>query len=360
MADKPTVLVGLSGGVDSSVSAALLKQRGFRVVGGFIKNWSDSKDMWTGECQWRGERRDALRVAALLDIPLLTFDFEATYRERVVAELFRGYAEGVTPNPDVLCNEAIKFGLFADEARRLGIDFVATGHYARVEKSKDGTAKLLRGADSEKDQSYFLYRIPQKALARTLFPIGHLAKIEVRALARAFNLPVAEKPDSQGICFIGKLDMGEFLRLKIPFQPGDIVDPEGNVIGRHDGLDQYTVGQRHKIKVNADHAWYVAAKDRTNNNLIVVPDPNHPFLFATSVRISDIRWVNGTCPALPCRVQVQVRYKQPAVSATLSSDPADPTSCRITPDQPTKAVAPGQSAVIFTGEACLGGGVIGW
>ncbi|MBU2509577.1 tRNA 2-thiouridine(34) synthase MnmA, partial [Patescibacteria group bacterium] len=207
--EKKSVLVGMSGGVDSSVSAALLKERGFRVVGGFIKNWSDTKDVWTGECDWYGERRDAMRVAAKLGIPLLTFDFEEQYRDKVVKELFAGYEAGETPNPDVLCNEAIKFGLFLDEARRLGFDYIATGHYAQVVSDEDGVAHLMRGADSDKDQSYFLYRVPQKALQQSIFPIGDLTKDEVRKIAQKLEHPVAEKPDSQGICFIGKLDMGE-------------------------------------------------------------------------------------------------------------------------------------------------------
>lgn len=350
------VLVGMSGGVDSSVSAALLKEQGFDVVGGFIKNWSDTKDLWTGECEWRGERRDAMRVAAKLGIPLLTFDFEEAYRERVVKDLFAGYEAGETPNPDVLCNEAIKFGLFLEEARRLKMDAVATGHYARITRDEDGTAHLLRGADPDKDQSYFLYRVPQDALAMTLFPVGALKKSEVRALAKRFELPVAEKPDSQGICFIGKLDMGEFLRKKIPSKPGDIVDPDGNVLGRHDGLDQYTIGQRQGVKIaSGGHAWYVARKDLERNRLVIVPSEDHPLLHRSEADVRDLHWTLGAAPDVPANIDVQVRYRQTPTKATLT---LDEDRAHLAFRDPVKAVAEGQSAVFYRGDECLGGGVL--
>jgi len=408
---KRKVLVGMSGGVDSSVSAALLLRDGYEVVGGFIKNWSDTKDLWTGECAWRGERRDAMRVAAKLGIPLLTFDFEEAYRRTVVDELFRGYEAGETPNPDVLCNEQIKFGLFFDEAIRLGFDFVATGHYAQVaprrsrrevgipirvsgsllagpdvksgsrseyrdRSSQVGScasendarrptsdARLLRGFDSEKDQSYFLYRISQNVLRCTLFPIGNLQKSMVRKIARELNLPVAEKPDSQGICFIGKLDMVEFLRKKIPSHPGEIVDEEGNVLGRHDGLDGYTIGQRERIriqsiksKVGLFDAWYVAEKDIQRNRLVVVQGAEHPRLFATVAKVRDIHWIADTAPSFPLECDVQVRYRQEPVRARMIQM-AD-GRWQIDFVKPVKAVAPGQSAVFYQGEECLGGGIL--
>ncbi len=355
MGTRPLVLVGMSGGVDSSVSAALLQRAGWNVVGGFIKNWSDSKDGWTGECAWRGERRDAMRVAAALGIPLLTFDFEASYRDKVVETLFRGYGAGETPNPDVLCNEAIKFGLFMDAARAMGAAFVATGHYARVAHG-DGPSLLLRGTDPDKDQSYFLYRVSQSALARTLFPIGHLRKPEVREVAAAFGLPVAQKPDSQGICFIGKLDMQDFLRTRLPSVPGDIVDPDGAVVGRHAGLDGYTVGQRQGIALGGGPAWYVARKDVAANRLVVVPSADHPLLFVSEATLDDLHWTAGAAPAFPCRVEVQVRYRQAPVVATMAA--GEGGAVRLTFDAPVKAVAPGQSAVLYRGERCLGGGVI--
>lgn len=221
--------------------------------------------------------------------------------------------------------------------------------------------RLLRGVDSEKDQSYFLYRVPQDVLRRTIFPIGDLKKSEVRDLARSFNLPVAEKPDSQGICFIGKLDMGEFLRKKIPSKPGEIVDESGVVLGRHDGLDQYTIGQRQKIGVSSGgNAWYVAVKDLEKNRLVVVSDENHPLLFAREVTVRDLHWTHGEAPTLPMRVTVQVRYRQPAIAAELQLDgkAIHESSLRVRFDVPVKASASGQSAVFYDGEECLGGGVI--
>lgn len=375
MGTKPKVLVGMSGGVDSSVTAALLLEQGYDVTGGFIKNWSDTKDLWTGECDWRGERRDALRVAAKLGIPLLTFDFEAAYRERVLAEMFRGYEAGETPNPDVLCNEVTKFGLFFDEAMKLGFEYIAMGHYARIGEETEGRGtsgepesdlatlfppvRLLRGVDPNKDQSYFLYRVPQNVLRRTILPIGEYTKPEVRELARRFDLPVAEKPDSQGICFIGKLDMKDFLRTRIPSKPGDIIDPEGNVLGRHEGLDAYTIGQRQGINVTeGGHAWYVAAKQRSTNRLVIVPRDDHPMLFATDAWIHDLHWTRGE-DGVPCvddRVQVQVRYRQVAVDATV--DRVEEGRIHVVFSEPVKAVTPGQSAVLYRGEECLGGGVV--
>lgn len=369
--NRKRVLVGMSGGVDSSVSAALLVEQGYDVTGGFIKNWSDTKDLWTGECEWRGERRDALRVAAKLDIDLLTFDFEEEYRERVLKTVFDEYEEGVTPNPDVLCNQEIKFGLFHDAARRLGFDYVATGHYARVERDEDG-AHLLKGNDPDKDQSYFLHRISRDALAHALFPIGHLRKSEVRALAEKFELPVAHKPDSQGICFIGKLDFHDFLRKKIPPTPGDIVTPEGEVVGRHDGIDAYTIGQRQGLQVSKDgKAWYVAAKDRKRNRLIVVPDREHALLYRTHIRLRKTHLLND----LPDdgAVQVAVRYRTELVPGiVIPSEVEGSLSGGISPlaslgrndemiihfSQPVWAPAPGQSAVIYSGDECLGGGFI--
>jgi len=354
---KKTVLVGMSGGVDSSVAAALLVRRGFAVIGGFIKNWSDTKDLATGECAWKGERRDAMRVAARLGIPLVTFDFEKAYRQRVVDALFKGYAKGLTPNPDVLCNEEIKFGLFLAQARKLGCDFVATGHYARIRRDASGVAHLLRGLDPDKDQSYFLYRVPQSALAMSLFPVGHLRKPQVRSLAQRLKLPVAEKPDSQGICFIGKLDMVAFLRKKIPSKPGDIVDGEGSVLGRHSGLDGYTIGQRERIQVaKGGKPWFVADKDLENNRLIVVQGADHPRLYSKSIELDDLHWTSGKTPAYPQACSVQVRYRQDPIPAVLGSGKGK--RARVQFRRPVKAAAPGQSAVVYRGSECLGGGII--
>jgi tRNA-specific 2-thiouridylase len=346
--EKLKILVGMSGGVDSSVAAALLVEQGHDVTGGFIKNWSDSKDLWTGECEWRGERRDALRVAARLNIPLLTFDFEEEYRKRVLDRMFAEYREGVTPNPDVLCNEEIKFGLFFETAIKLGFDGVATGHYARV-RHDDGD-HLLVAIDPAKDQSYFLHRISRESLSKSFFPIGEFKKEDVRRMAEERNLSVASKPDSQGICFVGKLDFHEFLRKRNPPQPGEIVTPEGEVIGKHDGLDGYTIGQRHGIHVSKDgKAWYVAGKDRKQNRIIIVPDREHPLLYSTTARVENIHLLND----LPSdgRLDVVVRYHADPVPATLLDGV-------LTFDKPVWALTPGQSAVFYRGEECLGGGFL--
>jgi tRNA-specific 2-thiouridylase len=358
--EKLKILVGMSGGVDSSVAAALLVEQGHDVTGGFIKNWSDSKDLWTGECEWRGERRDALRVAARLNIPLLTFDFEEEYRKRVLDRMFAEYREGVTPNPDVLCNEEIKFGLFFETAIKLGFDGIATGHYARVLRTPHpehrrgqggGTvAHLLVAIDPAKDQSYFLHRISRESLSKSFFPIGEFKKEDVRRMAEERNLPVASKPDSQGICFVGKLDFHEFLRKRNPPQPGEIVTPEGEVIGKHDGLDGYTIGQRHGIHVSKDgKAWYVAGKDRKQNRIIIVPDREHPLLYSTTARVENIHLLNE----LPSdgRLDVVVRYHADPVPATLVDGV-------LTFDKPVWALTPGQSAVFYRGEECLGGGFL--
>lgn len=365
---KKRILVGMSGGVDSSLAAALLIEQGYEVVGGFIKNWSDSKDLWTGECQWRGERRDALRVAARLNIPLLTFDFESSYRERVLGRMFAEYERGITPNPDVLCNEEIKFGLFFEEALRLGFDGVATGHYARVHRDEQGIAHLLKGIDSDKDQSYFLYRLSQDVLQKTWFPIGDLHKTEVRVKAEELKLPTAHKPDSQGICFVGKLDFKDFLRKKIPSRPGEIVTPEGEIVGHHDGLDAYTIGQRQGIQVSKDQrAWYVAAKEIKKNQLIIVANREHPLLYTKEAPIHDVNWCGGDPfdDRDSIDVEVAVRYRQTPVVAHIRRGGRRPPASaslaplRITFKEPVWALAPGQSAVLYKNDECLGGGFLG-
>ncbi len=351
------ILVGMSGGVDSSVSAALLVQAGHEVVGGFIKNWSDTKDLWTGECAWRGERRDALRVAAKLGISLLTFDFEERYRARVLDQMFAEYEAGRTPNPDILCNQEIKFGLFYEEARRLGFEAVATGHYAQVLHDESG-AHLVKGVDASKDQSYFLQRMPREALAHALFPIGHLLKTEVRTLAEAFELPVAQKPDSQGICFVGKLDMHEFLRKRIPSRPGPILDEDERLLGTHDGLDAYTIGQRHGFRVSAEgKTWYVAKKVPAQNALYIVSRKEHPWLVPNRIFMKDIHWLNERYEAQErFEADMVVRYHQAPVPAFIER--LSDGTYRLTPKTPVWAPAAGQSVALYQGSECLGGGVL--
>ncbi len=365
------ILVAMSGGVDSSVAAAILVRAGFCVTGGFIKNWSSSKDPMSGECTWRADRRDAMRVAAALDIPLLTFDFEKQYREQVVAELYRGYAAGETPNPDVLCNEYVKFGLFWDKAKELGFDGMATGHYARTTsrvprpasqgrcdvRRATTASKLLRGLDPDKDQSYFLYRVKQDALAHTIFPIGSMKKSKVRELARKWKIPVAEKPDSQGICFIGKVNLGDFLSPKIKSKPGDIATPDGAIIGRHEGLHLYTIGQRQRIGVSGDHPWYVADKDLARNRLVVVDSDKHPYLLAKGLTVGDVHWIAGQAPKKAFKAWIQARYRQKTQPATVRML-ASGKEVAVALNKPIQAAAIGQSAVIYRGQECLGGGVI--
>jgi tRNA-specific 2-thiouridylase len=301
-----------------------------------------------------------MRVAAQLGIPLLTFNFEKQYREKIVDELFKGYEAGETPNPDVLCNEYIKFGLFAEEASKLGMDYIAMGHYARVTHTIFGRARLLRGKDSDKDQSYFLHRVSQQTLRKSLFPIGSMKKSRVRQIASRLGMSVAKKPDSQGICFIGKIDMADFLRKKIPSKPGDIVNEKGVVLGQHQGLDSFTVGQRHGFAVSAGaEPWYVVEKNILANSLVIVQGATHPLLFTTRAYIKDLHWTRGIAPKLPLQCMVQVRYRQEPVSAILEkSDSEDSAILQMTFIHPVKAVAIGQSAVIYQDDECLGGGIL--
>ncbi len=353
---KQKVLVAMSGGVDSSVAAALLKGRGFEVSGCFIKNWSQTKDVFSGECSWRSERRDAMRAAAVLGIPFITFDFEDQYRRLVVDAMIKDYQSGYTPNPDVLCNEFVKFGMFWQKAKRLGFGAMATGHYARI-KFDGPRARLLKGLDKDKDQSYFLYRVSQEALSHAFFPIGHLVKSAVREKARVFGLPVAEKPDSQGICFIGKINFQDFLKQRIKSKTGKIISDKGEVLGEHQGLHLYTIGQRQQIKIAGQHAWYVAGKDIKRNILTVVDSADHPLLHSRRLTLNDAHWISGRKPPLPSLVQVQVRYHQAGSAAKLIKG-AQPGEIDIEFSRPVKAAAMGQSAVIYKGSECLGGGII--
>ncbi len=349
----------MSGGVDSSLSAALLLEQGYEVVGAFMKNWSGGAEgprcadpEQAGEsfeeCGWKEERRDAMRVAAQLGIPFVTFDFEKEYRALVVDEMFRAYAAGRTPNPDVLCNRFVKFDLFVKEADKLGCDFVATGHYARVE---DG--RLLRAADENKDQTYFLWAVPPAALSRVLFPVGHLTKLEVRAEAEKRGLSTAGKKDSTGICFVGEVDMKAFLRARIPDVPGNVVSPDGEVLGRHDGLSFYTIGQRHGLDLGGGPARYVAAKRRETNELVAAEE-GHPSLFRGEVEAAEANWFRQ--PELGARCQARIRHRQPLVGCIVW--PEDNGRVRVVFNEPQRGVSSGQSVVLYDGEDVLGGAVI--
>jgi tRNA-specific 2-thiouridylase len=344
-----TVFVGLSGGVDSAVSAALLKEEGHLVVGAFIKIWSPEFI----ECTWKDDRLDAMRVCAALQIPFLEVDLSRQYKDEVVADMLSNYQRGLTPNPDVLCNRSIKFGHFARWAFGNGAERIATGHYART-ASQGGTLKLLRGKDVNKDQSYFLYPLDQSDLARTFFPVGEYTKPEIRALAKKYRLPNAQKPDSQGLCFVGDVSMKDFLARFIPLEKGDVVDESGAKIGTHDGAALYTLGERHGFSANGSGIHYVVHVDIARN--LVQVSPRREDAARRHVRLSHMHWI-GQASELPVRAQAQARYRETPFWANVSmkdgSNVAD-----ISFDEPHIA-APGQSLVFYDGEKCLGGGMIG-
>lgn len=360
------VVIGMSGGVDSSVSAWLLKQQGYEVLGLFMKNWEDDDD--TEFCSSRQDWLDAVSVADLLGIDIEAVNFAAEYKDRVFAEFLREYSAGRTPNPDVLCNAEIKFKAFLDHAMTLGADLIATGHYARVravDTERGQRFELLKGIDASKDQSYFLHRLNQAQLSRTLFPLGEIAKQEVRKIAQELGLPNASKKDSTGICFIGERPFREFLNRYLPTQPGPIKTPEGQLIGQHVGLSFYTYGQRKGLGVGgvkgqqrtdgtAD-AWYAARKDIENNTLYAVQGHDHPWLLNSELQAADVSWIAGE-PAVLRQYGVKTRYRQADAQAKLIQAKHNEFSLQF--QQPQWAVTPGQSAVLYDGDICLGGGII--
>jgi len=365
-AAKQRVVVGLSGGVDSAVTAHLLKQQGHEVVAIFMKNWEDDDD--SEYCSSNIDFVDAASVADVLGIEIEHVNFAADYKDRVFAEFLREYQAGRTPNPDVLCNAEIKFKAFLDHAMRLGAERIATGHYARV-RLNPATQRheLLKGLDPAKDQSYFLHRLNQAQLARTLFPVGELRKTEVRRIADEIGLPNARKKDSTGICFIGERPFREFLNRYISKAPGPIRDDRGRVLGEHQGLSFYTLGQRQGLGIGGikekgaargggDHApWFVARKDMASNTLWVVQGHDHPWLLSRTLTADDLSWVAGAAPA-PGRYGAKSRYRQADAACLLPAEAAQ--ALRLDFEEPQWAVTPGQSAVLYDGEVCLGGGVI--
>jgi tRNA-specific 2-thiouridylase len=348
------VVVGMSGGVDSSVAALLAKRAGHEVVGIFMKNWGeDDTDEY---CSTREDLVDAAAAADVLGIDLEAVNFSAEYKERVFAEFLREYAAGRTPNPDVLCNAEIKFRAFLDHAMRLGAEKIATGHYARVREVK-GHVELLRGLDGSKDQSYFLHRLTQEQLSRVMFPVGELKKTEVRRIALEAGLPNHAKKDSTGICFIGERPFREFLNRYLPRKPGPMVDENGNTIGEHIGLAFYTIGQRKGIGIGgAGEPWYVADKRMKTNELVVVQGHDHPLLMKKTLAAVDTSWVAGAAPAAGSTHTAKTRYRQADAPCTLTR--VLESEIRVDFPSPQWAVTPGQSVVLYDGEVCLGGGVI--
>jgi tRNA-uridine 2-sulfurtransferase len=358
------IVVGMSGGVDSSVAALLLKREGYDVVGLFMKNWEDEDD--DEYCSTREDLVDVASVADRIGIELEVVNFSVEYRERVFGEFLREYSAGRTPNPDVLCNAEIKFRAFLDHAIAMGAQRIATGHYAGVRAvSEAGGSRyeLVKAADRAKDQSYFLHRLTQEQLGRVMFPLATLRKPEVRRIAREANLPVAEKKDSTGICFIGERPFRAFLNRYLPRTPGAMRTPEGRVIGEHIGLAFYTIGQRKGIGIGGmretaapGEPWYVAAKDMVRNELVVVQGHDHPLLKRSSLVAQDLAWVAGEPPAASRDYAAKTRYRQADAPCRIAG--LDAKSLEVEFDSPQWAVTPGQSVVVYRDEVCLGGGVI--
>lgn len=358
------VFVGLSGGVDSSVSAALLKRDGYDVTGVFIKAWYP--DFLT--CTWKEDRRDAMRVCAVLDIPFLTIDLEKEYKKEVIDYMIREYAEGRTPNPDVMCNKAIKFGGFFKKAMALGADYVATGHYARVVEARQDLDdersviyKMLEAKDDNKDQTYFLWTLTQKELSHTLFPVGDMPKSKVRELAEEFGLPTATKKDSQGLCFLGKVDLKDFLGHYFKEEHGDVIDDEtGEVVGTHNGAWFYTVGERRGFVTFAEtpdeKPYYIIAKDVKKNTLTVShkTSVDAPLMPTREIRITNANWISGSAP-LRKKISARTRYRQELVNCKVGQD-ADGYFVEFDTDQ--SVVSAGQSIVFYHQGECLGGAVV--
>ena len=353
----PKVIVGMSGGVDSSVSAYLLLQQGYVVEGLFMKNWEE--DDGTEYCTAKEDLKDAQAVCDKLGIKLHTANFAAEYWDNVFEHFLAEYKAGRTPNPDILCNKEIKFKAFLEYAQALGADYIATGHYTRRSADTD-CAQLLKGLDPNKDQSYFLHAVNGKQIAKTLFPVGELPKPEVRRIAQEQGLATYDKKDSTGICFIGERRFKDFLQQYLPAQKGTIVTDEGKVIGEHQGLMYYTIGQRQGIgiggvKNSAEAPWFVVSKDLVNNRLVIGQGHEHPLMMSRSLYSQKLDWVAGECPTLPLRCKAKTRYRQPDQDCVIYNEG---TGIRVVFEEPQRAVTAGQSAVFYSGDVCLGGGVI--
>ncbi len=342
------VYVGLSGGVDSSLAAALLLEQGYTVTGVYMKNWT--KDVAGFVCPWLEDYQDAKKVAVKLGIPFKLYDFEKEYRHKVVDYLIDGYQSGITPNPDIICNQEIKFKLFLDTALNDGADLIATGHYGRI---KEG--RLLRAKDKSKDQTYFLYRLKPEALTRSLMPIGDMLKSEVRVEAKKRSLPTAEKKDSQGICFIGKVGIKEFLLNELgPQSPGDIIDEKGQVIGRHDGAIFYTIGQRHGLNIGGGLPFYVTHKDIAKNQVFVTTNLDDNNLWSKELKLANFHY---TYPDFNFsgEIDAMTRYRAKTIPCNVEKQGS---KVKVVLKEPARAITPGQSTVIYSKDVCIGGGII--
>lgn len=364
MAEKKKVFVAMSGGVDSSVAAALLKESGeFDVVAAHMICWKDTIGYAkANECAAEKDAEDARRVADKLGIPFYAFDLTEEYRKKVFDYMIYEYKAGRTPNPDVMCNKEIKFGVFMERALSLGADYIATGHY--IKKIKKGDSyKLISAKDNNKDQSYFLWTLTQKQLSRALFPIGDYVKDEVRNIARKFNLPTSEKKDSQGLCFVGKVNFASFLRSYIKPRVGKVLTTSGKEVGEHDGVEFYTIGQRHGIGIGGGTPYFVARRNKTTNTLIVAKDENDPKLYKKEINIANVNWISGKSPDLSRDYFVHIRYRQPLQKVKIMNYEL---GIKVIFDKPQRAVAEGQSLVLYDsellnnirGKEMLGGGII--
>ncbi len=365
--NKPLkVLVAMSGGVDSSVAALLMKQKGYEVIGAFMKNWSDTKNEF-GECAWKDERRSAIKVAEKLKVPLITLDFEKEYRRDVIDEMFKLYKQGITPNPDIDCNQKVKFPLLWKSAKKLGCDFIVTGHFARIIETKKGY-EMLRAKDENKDQSYFLYGLTEKDLSHSLFPIGEFTKSQVREIAKKQGLVNWNKKSTVGICFVGKVNLKEFLQVKIPPKKGKILDPEGNIIGEHDGIYYYTIGQRlgprygiELIKNSKDRAhvrrWYVAKKDLRKNEIIAAPEKN-PLLYRKKIIINQAHWISKDLEKNKVhKLKARIRQVGELLSVEVKYNKKK-KKFEVVLKKAITGISEGQAIVLYKGKEVLGGGVI--
>jgi tRNA-specific 2-thiouridylase len=348
------VLIALSGGIDSAVSAVLLLKKGYEVEAAFMKNWSATEGLLSNECPWLDDRRQAMRVAAHLGIVLHTFDFEKEYQQEVMEYFFKEYSEGKTPNPDVMCNKEIKFKLLYEKAMQMGFDYLATGHYAEIKNNK-----LLRSKDEFKDQTYFIYNIKKEQFKHILFPIGGFLKNDVRKMARKFKLPNAERKESMGLCFVGKIQLDKFLQQKIPARTGNIADVRGNILGEHQGTSFYTIGQREGLKIGGTGPYYVVKKELQSNTLVVSKDFNDQKIMTYKAQVSAINWLEPSTlqeeAAIKCKARFRHQQELQDVRITLNGSKSlvEAKFKRL-----QRAINPGQSMVFYKNRVCLGGGVI--